>query len=130
MDINKKKKEMINLLYETRGYISQCCKAVGIGRSTHYKWMNEDEEYKKSVEETQEACIDYVESKLLDQIEDNNPTSTIFYLKTKGKNRGYVERTELDVSNSDGTLQPTIDTKKLTTEQLKALKEARINADE
>jgi hypothetical protein len=27
-----------------------------------------------------------------------NTAATIFYLKTKGKKRGYIERTELDVS--------------------------------
>ena len=32
----------------------------------------------------------------LDQISNDNPTSTIFYLKTKGKNRGYIEQQILE----------------------------------
>ena len=39
--------------------------------------------------------IDLSEASLLRQIQNNNTSATIFYLKTKGKNRGYVERTEI-----------------------------------
>jgi hypothetical protein len=42
-----------------------------------------------------ERFLDFLESKLVEQINGGNTTSIIFALKTKGKNRGYVERQEI-----------------------------------
>ena len=50
------------------------------------------------VKDTENAALDFAESRLFKQIEDGVPSSTIFYLKTKGKHRGYVERSELDLN--------------------------------
>ena len=36
---------------------------------------------------------------MFDQIRDGNTQATMFYLKTKGKTRGYTERSELDISS-------------------------------
>ena len=47
------------------------------------------------------VSLDYAESKLLENIRANKETSIIFYLKTKGKKRGYSERSELDIT-TDG----------------------------
>lgn len=89
------KKAMIEALEKTLGIVTSACKQVGISRMTHYRWIEEDEEYRRNVEDISEVAIDFVESQLFKQIRNDNPTSTIFYLKTKGKQRGYVERTEL-----------------------------------
>lgn len=43
-----------------------------------------------------EATLDLAENKLFENINDNDTTSIIFYLKTQGRKRGYVEK--LDVS--------------------------------
>lgn len=86
---------------------------VGIARTTHYKWLQEDFDYKSEFEELADQALDFVESKLFELIEGANrqvvtsdgiktikePPNTaavIFYLKTKGKKRGYIERSSLD----------------------------------
>lgn len=50
--------------------------------------------------EITEDLIDVAENKLLKAINSDNLTATIFYLKTKGKNRGYSERQE--ITGKDG----------------------------
>jgi hypothetical protein len=44
-----------------------------------------------------EIMTDLAESKLMENIKNNDTTSIIFRLKTKGKNRGYIERQEYQV---------------------------------
>jgi len=93
-DINKK--AMINALEKSLGIVTSACKAVGISRETHYRWMREDEEYNESVKSIEDIALDFAESQLHKQIRDGEVSSTIFFLKTKGKRRGYIERQEID----------------------------------
>ena len=92
------KKLMIQTLEKSLGVVTTACKKVGISRQTHYRWMEEDKDYKQAVEDIKNVTIDFVESQLHMQIKDGNTAATIFYLKTQGKNRGYVERQELAVT--------------------------------
>lgn len=95
---NIKKKAMIDALIESLGIVTLACKKVGIARNTHYDWYKEDEDYKKSVDDISDVALDFAESMLHKQIQDKDTTATIFFLKTKGKKRGYVERTEVDAT--------------------------------
>jgi hypothetical protein len=92
------KKAMIVALEQSLGIVTTACLTVGIDRKTHYNWLKDDEEYKAAVDSIQDITLDFAESQLHKQIKDGEVTSTIFYLKTKGKKRGYVERVEQDVS--------------------------------
>ena len=103
--IDDNKKKLIEALEDHKGIVTNACKAVNVGRSTYYKWYNEDEDFKKAVDDVQNVAIDFVESKLFQQIEEGIPTSTIFYLKTKAKHRGYIERQEIV---HDGKLENTV----------------------
>jgi len=96
VDIHKK--AMIEALTKSLGIVTIACKEVGISRTLHYNWMNEDEDYKKAVEDISDVAIDFAESMLHKQIQDKDTTATIFYLKTKGKRRGYVEKQEIEHS--------------------------------
>ena len=89
-----KKKLMLEALQQTLGVVSAACMQVGIERKTHYRWMESDKKYKAEVEDLTNVALDFAESKLLGQIKSNNTAATIFYLKTKGKKRGYVEQIE------------------------------------
>jgi hypothetical protein len=89
------KRAMIEALEKSLGIVTSACKSVGINRSTHYDWLKTDEDYKAEVESIEDIAIDFAESQLHKQIKDGNPTSTIFYLKTKAKKRGYIERQEI-----------------------------------
>ena len=89
-----RKKAMIKALEKSLGIVTTASKSVGIERKTHYDWYNKDDKYKKAVDSIGDIALDFAESQLHKQIGSGNPTSTIFYLKTKGKKRGYIERVE------------------------------------
>jgi hypothetical protein len=91
-----KKEQMLEALQRHLGIVSTACKAVGISRVTHYRYMK-DPEYKAAVEQITEEAVDFAESHLLKKISEGDTTATIFYLKTKGKARGYVERQEMKI---------------------------------
>lgn len=91
------KKNMIDSLNKSLGIVTNACKAVGISRETHYRWLREDSEYAQQVRDIEGVTLDFAESKLHEQIFNGNVASIIFFLKTKGKSRGYVERQEFEV---------------------------------
>ena len=96
----RKKKKFIEALREGRGIITYACQKIGISRKTYYDWYQNDIEFKMLADEVNDTTIDVVESKLLSAINEGNLTAIIFYLKTKGKKRGYVERTEHEVNTN------------------------------
>ena len=91
-----KKKAMYEALKSQLGIVTSACKLVGISRQTHYRWLREDENYKAWIEQIPDITLDFAETALLKQIKEGNTTAIIFYLKTKGKQRGYIERQEID----------------------------------
>ena len=90
-----KKKAFLAKMESTLGNITASCKAANIARSTYYEWMEKDPKFAAAVNELAEANIDFAESCLKQQLKDGNTTATIFYLKTKGKARGYIESHEI-----------------------------------
>lgn len=118
---NNIKKAMLGALKKTFGRVSMAADMVGINRCTHYKWLEQDSEYKEAFEDINESAIDFVESKLFEKINGvsvqketmvgpevyelpPSDTAIIFYLKTKGKKRGYVERNEVEHSGNGVSL--------------------------
>jgi len=93
-----RKKDLLDALERSLGIVSTACEKVGVDRKTHYNWLKDDPEYKEAVRAIEERTIDFAESHLHALIKDKNPAATIFFLKTKGKNRGYIERQEIEVS--------------------------------
>lgn len=95
-----KKESMLKALENSLGIVTVACRNAEIPRSTFYKWLNEDEEFAEKVLDIENIALDFAESHLHTQIKDNNTSATIFYLKTKGKKRGYIERQE--ITGADG----------------------------
>ncbi len=95
-----KKESILKALEKSLGIVTVACKKTEIPRSTFYKWLNEDEDFANQVKDIENIALDFAESQLHKQIGNNNTTATIFYLKTKGKKRGYIERQE--ITGADG----------------------------
>lgn len=95
------KKAVIEALRAEHGLISFAAKRVGIDRHTISRWIEEDEELRAEVKKIDDANLDFVENKLFDAIAAGGKeglTAAIFYLKCKGKARGYIERQEISTA--------------------------------
>ncbi len=91
----KRKENVLLALIETHGIVTPAINAAHVARSTFYQWKEQDPVFKQAVNDTAEIAIDEVESAFFDNIKAGNVTAQIFYLKTRAKHRGYVERVEV-----------------------------------
>lgn len=105
-DLNKKQLAFIEAMKYQLGNISKSCESIGITRRTYYNWLEKNETFKNEVECIDEYILDFVENSLFNQVKDGNITGIIFYLKTKGRKRGYIERVTNDVTIKEQPLFP------------------------
>lgn len=97
MSAAKKRKVFLDAYELSAGNVSHACKGAGISRQTYYNWLDKFDTFKKGIAEIDEATKDFAESILMKMLQEKNVTATIFYLKTKCKDRGYVEKVELEL---------------------------------
>ena len=108
-----KKDAMLQALTVSLGNVTEASAAVGMSRETHYAWLKDDPEYSAAVASLKNVALDFAESQLKKLMEGAerqalthdgeivtikdapNTSAIIFYLKTQGKQRGYIERQEL-----------------------------------
>jgi hypothetical protein len=124
LQVQQNKKALLVALEKSLGVVTTACKNVGLDRTSHYRYLKDDAEYAEAVREIENVALDFAESKLHKQIDKGDTTACIFYLKTKGKGRGYVERSE--ITGKDGgaiKTENTHDLSKLSTEDLLKLKD-------
>jgi len=107
-ELKGRKRAMYDALKSQLGVVTTAAESVGIGRTTHYLWMNNDSNYKKWVDSILDITLDFAENALFKEIRKGNTPAITFYLKTKGKNRGYIEKTEVEHSSNDFHIQVNI----------------------
>lgn len=86
--MNEKQEEFLNVLRNSLGVVGLALQKTGVTREEYEEWCD-DLLFKLAVDEINETSLDYVENQLLMQIRDGNLNAITYYLKTKGKNRGY-----------------------------------------
>lgn len=118
------------------GILSDMAANLGVERSTIYTWCKDDERFAQALEDSRERFVDLAESNLrklvagvpaieTDEngdkrfagwIERPSETAIIFTLKTRGKKRGYVERSEVE---ADVSMKGSVDIKEWVKDRLK-----------
>ena len=93
-----KKEKFLKALKLNLGNISEGCKAINISRQTYYRWIDDDQDFESKCKNVSESLLDLAENRLLEKINDYDTTSIIFFLKTKGRKRGYQEKQELELT--------------------------------
>lgn len=100
-----KKASVIEALQKNLGLITQTAQSLGYGtdRKAVYRLIKR---YKleEVLAEAREISVDVAEAKLVEKINNGDTTALIFFLKTMGKKRGFVERQEL-TGNEGGPVE-------------------------
>lgn len=92
--------QVISKIHDLHGNVSSVARFFKLSRQTMHKYINDHPTVQAALEESREKMIDNVESALYSQALAGNTTAMIFFLKTQGKKRGYVERQE--ITGKDG----------------------------
>ena len=85
-------RRVADALRQTAGIKTAAAELLGCDRSTITRYINRHPKLQAIDAEIADSTVDLTEDKLLQAIEQGNLTAIIFYLKTKGKHRGYVQK--------------------------------------
>lgn len=98
-NISKKRQrtaeKIIIALKEAKGLLTLASRKAGVSYTTINRYANEFPSVREAVEEAKETMLDFAEGKLFEKINKGDTVAILFYLKTQGKRRGYIERQEL-----------------------------------
>lgn len=94
--------ELEAALRKHRGLVSTAAGSVGMTREQLHRRIQESVRLKAAVAEARELQLDRTEAMLFQQIDAGEAWAVIYYLKTQGKDRGYVEtiRHQIDITAS------------------------------
>ena len=90
-----RKKDVVEAIQQYRGNISAVARAFQVSRQAIYDYISNKPDLKQMIQDERESMLDDAESEIYKQIRKGNTTALIFFLKTQGKTRGYVERQEI-----------------------------------
>ena len=88
MRLTKEQKSFINTLKKSRGIVTVAIQQEGIKREDYDEWL-ENPFFNFEIEKVNSQSLDYVENQLMQLIKEGNLSAIQYYLKTKGKDRGY-----------------------------------------
>lgn len=92
-----RKEQFLEIFKNTLCNITKACEKANITRQTFYVWCNSDRQFAEAIENIRESELDWAENQLKLKMAEKDTTAIIFFLKTKAKHRGYVERQEYQV---------------------------------
>lgn len=99
MKIDKEK--FLEVFQKSAGLMVTACEKYGCSRAMIYEMCKKDKDFAERIEEIKEKMIDFAESQLYQNIKNGDTTSILFFLKTKGRARGYVEKHEVAVESDE-----------------------------
>ena len=92
------KDRILKALESSLGVITTALKSCDLSRTNFYKWLQEDEEFAKSVSEVQNIENDFIKSKYYECVKDKVPSVVIHAAKTR---LGWNETNKVDLTSGD-----------------------------
>ena len=100
MSLSSRQKIFVKAYKKHATNISRACEVADIHRTTHHRWYANNTTYKEQIDAISESMIDFAEGMLYKNMKDGKEQSILFFLKTRGKKRGYVEKQEIELSGN------------------------------
>lgn len=94
----RNKAEFLEIYAKLLCNVTKTCKAVGIERVTFYRWYENDAKFHQAVDDLENVRLDFAEDMLNIKMQQGDTAAIIYFLKTKGKHRGYIEKVIQDVT--------------------------------
>ena len=91
-------------LRDSAGIQAAAARRLGCDRNTSGNYIKRYATVRQALEEARDTTIDLAESKLIEKVQAGEWPAIAFTLKTVGRHRGYVERSE--VTGQDGEPLP------------------------
>jgi hypothetical protein len=82
-------------LQQAQGMVSVAARTLGCTRHTVMGYKARHPEIGQAIDEAMELQLDVTELKLFQSIQKGEAWAICFYLKTKGRARGYIEKVEV-----------------------------------
>lgn len=98
---NFKAEEVIARIESNKGNVSAVARNFGVSRRTILRFADEHPTVRAALDDARQAMLDNAESVLYSKVLQGSTAELIFFLKTQGRERGYIERSELDVRTKD-----------------------------
>lgn len=95
MNRHDRKEQIIKAIKSQQGLLSLAARKAGVTYWTVWKYAQDFPDVKEAVKEAKESTLDFAEGRLFEMMRAGNIAAIIFYLKTQGKGRGYIERSEI-----------------------------------
>ena len=86
------KAEVIEAIRVSGGFVTEAAKKLNCTPATVYNYIDRFPEIKQIREAISESYLDFAESQLIQLIKEKDFSAICFFLKCKGKARGYIER--------------------------------------
>lgn len=94
------KKALIAAIKAHGGNVSAVARELDCTRKNLYSWFKRNPDVQEALDDAREDFKDIVEAEALKQIKGGNTAMIIFALKTKVRDRGWVEKQEVEHSGS------------------------------
>ena len=90
------KDRMLKALESSLGIVTTALKATDLSRTNFYKWLQEDEQFAKDVQEIENIQQDFIKSKYYECVKDKVPSVVIHAAKSR---LGWNEKPQLDITS-------------------------------
>lgn len=94
--------EIIKMLEAKGGFMTATARGLGITLKTLENRIKKNKELQAALRSINERTLDFTESKLIEAVRDGQAWAICFHLKCKGKDRGWIERQEVEHSGPGG----------------------------